>query len=611
MKRRILPILIALLSVWAVSCGKPEPEPNVDPEEQEKDFSIEFSISDGVIDREKTLSAPSVSFTVRSLSDEANYVVAYQVDGTETQYVRNLWGGKSRDISSSFSDFKTYGKHTLKGKIYEEDNEDEAIPFEKEIWIRYSQINVESVYFSSFAGDVHTKAATLNTSEKGILFFRFSPGISFAEFAVKSSNEGVISFNYDNPVIDSGLYGLRYTVGNVPGEASVSFSVKNAEKTLMEDAFAVTTKQGKIAPTIHVASTCHPVYFASKPIRVQPTVSIDDSSSSLGTFLATYYLDGQQVGHSEPFGTEYESVFELSSQGLQPGWHEFSMTVSSEKYIMDDVTEMAKFYVLDPILLLSHDELTEEYTPSQSIKLRTGESYAVSVKDLPTEIESNIRILDNGASTVINNESGWTLSVADFGEPSISLQIVQEESIYDEVQFQTNRQMSATLTFSIFDGKDTLSALLEYAGNKHPDVYVSGEFVHYGYGESHPTIFENGYPVYTSQPEYTDEVKVQLTSKQVTVAKTVIHDFTSLAQYYQDKEFFWPEYSDEGYGYEWYTFSDCYHLRIKAMKLIISGPDGNPLDSHIELTCKMGKNMTGSRIDYLGLDSEPTVEIIQ
>ena len=611
MKRRILPILLALLSLWAVSCGKHEPEPAVDPEKKETDFSIDISISDGVIDREKVLSAPSVSFTVRSLSEDSNYIVAYQVDGTETQYVRNLWANKSRDISSSFREFETYGKHTLKGKIYEENNEEDAVPFEKEVWIRYSQINVESVYFSSFAGDVPTKAATLNTSEKGILYFRFSPGSSFAEFSVKSSNEGVLSFNYDNPVIDSGLYGLRYAVGDAPGEANVTLSVKNADTTLLEDSFTVTTKQGKIAPTIHFDTSFSPLYFVGSTVRVVPSVTIDSESSSQCSFIASFSLDGKPVGQSEPFSVDYESVVDLSSQGLQPGWHEFTITVSAEKYIMDEVEDKVSFYVLEPVLQVTHDGTTAEYSKNQSIKLKTGESYEVMAKELPAEVSANLKLHDTGIGTVTTTETGWILNVRDYGSSVLSLQIVKGGTTYDETLFTTERQLAASITFSLFDGDKCLSAILDYAGDQRPEVSVSGEFIHYGYGESYPTVFDGDCPMYSTQPEYTDETTAEISSTQVKAEKTFLYDYSSLIEHYEELDFSWMEYSDEGLGYQWYCYTDYYHLRLKGMKLVISGIEGGPLDSHIEMTCKMGNNMSISSKKILGLDSEPTVNIIQ
>lgn len=154
---------------------------------------------------------PRVVLELFSEDTAANYVIEYTIDDSETKTAKGLWHGKTKDISSDFFKFNSYGIHSLKGDAYNVERPGERVHFEEEVWIKYAPAKVEGVYAYTYEDSLDlTQGITVQQGDGGVIHVYYSPKDTYLHVEASVEEDGPVSLNQDKQENTLGVYSIPF-----------------------------------------------------------------------------------------------------------------------------------------------------------------------------------------------------------------------------------------------------------------------------------------------------------------------------------------------------------------------------------------------------------------
>lgn len=599
---KALPFYTGILIVLLATCApkeNPSPSPTpVEPEQQDASFSVELSISDGILVDGKVFTHPVVEFTLHSTDEAANYSIRYRIDGGTEKIVSGLWDGRSRDISADFAGFATYGAHSLSGYVFPDGDELNRFSFDETVWIRHEDVSVSRICFSSVFGDIPFDSAKLNSGETGLLKVEFSPASRIDVFSVVSDNPDILSFDTSKAQLTAGLFSVPYRTASTPGTASVILRIENGRSTDIRRSI-VTTDAGR-AFSAELSVSVPQLVFTGKSFSIPVNISAPGMDLSGRTFILKHVIDGKTVSEQHSVTLPFSDRFTTSVSEV--GTHSYSVTLESADFIIDNASASGSFTAASPIVTIKEGSSAQAVVLSTSTPatVRCGKQYTISVEGVPASLLSLLSLSGVTDKDSFTGKSPWTYTPKGTGEGSLKLSVSGQSY---SLSYPLKRTDKIALTIS--RGKRSNEDI--YGGHKYyavinesgaaSSVKIKASVTHCGRAEwwynNYDGSGDSDYSVISS-----NTVKSAAVTVTKGAAQSLVIDLSSEEIGYNSQKYNYSTYSDEGFGWERYYDYEIYHTYVNSISFEVSTSTGGAFDAYTEVACTVDDSVNIQPISY-------------
>lgn len=423
---------IGLMVIGFASCRKVIDLPGGGDESVEpigpKDTELIVKVVDGVLNRNGVLSLPSVVFSVKCVDEAANFVIEYSVDGGPRKTLKNIWDGTEKKIDADFKDFKTYGKHVVRGVLYEKDDKENVHNFEKDVWMLYEPVEVsDECYFSMKGRTVSSKDAnaTLYVTEYGFLQIDYTPATSLAEVSVSDgSGKGIMSFDESKMDISSGRFSVPFSVEK-EGRALVCVDFVNGPGKI-ERSFEVRCVKDETVTTVKASVSMSS--FVQLGTGCEAIITLDEGNIDVDYDL-DMYLDGVSVGSAKGVSMASGYKYMLEASSLTKGSHVFKVTCRRSDGKGSESVVEKNFEVID--ISLSADGVTVAKDGTSNVEVGKRIVMAIRVKDEWNISNITLSSVSEGISITESGKAQWMVVSRTRGKKALELKCSIDGNIFD------------------------------------------------------------------------------------------------------------------------------------------------------------------------------------
>ena len=569
--------LIGAVCLTFFSCVKKETPAPTEPVVDEPAFSVSIDAIDGIISNGKISSRPSVLLTMNSKDEAANYTIRYHVDANDWVTVSSMWSGKTRDISSAFSEFTTYGSHTLSGFVYPTGKENERVSFEETVWVRYEQITVGDITFASALDNTPFSGARLSLLESGTLDIKYTPVSAGANFSVTSDQESVISFEPAKATMGNGEYSIPYKVSSVVGTASVTVRIENGTDTDIRRT-TVTTDAGKVV-SIKPTVTAEPVFLSGKPFTA--AIDIESPQGNVGdvTFKLEHFIDGKKEREESGIKLPYKGAYTKTLSGM--GEHTYSVKLTSDAFTVVDAEASTTFFVASPILTLTDTQTgtTSVMSTTSSTALKAGRKYSIALSGVTDQYMQFVSLSGAPGKDDVTGKNPWTLIPQKTGEGALTLKVSN-----NNIDYPAKRTDTVKIVFD--RGKNATAYIISASMTEsyvHSSIKVKATCSYTGVAEY--TYADYDHEWYDSDNIIRPDTPKVIDSSVRKNETTTILDLTSENSEYNGTEYQYTTYEDNGYE-TWAPVNDyaTYQLYINSLTIDVYTESGYSFDSFTDVS---------------------------
>lgn len=382
-------------------------------------FSVTFTVEDGLLDRSGVVSSPKVSFTLSSEDEAGNYVLNYSVDGGPSKTVSFLYDGMPpRDLSSAFSSFSEYGKHTLRGTVTDTEDERNSVSVEQDVWMRYVPVTGTALRYvcPSRDGEVGEAGVQLYEGEAGFFDLSFEPRTTFLHVDAASTDASVVSLG--DVVYGEGVARIPFSALK-QGKTTLSIDTENGpEKGNRKVSVEVVEDTEGRAVSLGM-SLEGDLVFGALPLRYVLDGASGDASRR---FRVDYLVDGVVVATDESVALNGVVRKSVSGSGIGIGNHVASVRVTSLDGRGLPLEREQAFTVVEPMLSITGGAYNGVPAGSgSSLTVDVGSSYAVSLSGVPEAFADRFVFGTSGDGFSVSGNAPWSVSPTSYGRGSFTL----------------------------------------------------------------------------------------------------------------------------------------------------------------------------------------------
>lgn len=382
-------------------------------------FSVTFTVEDGLLDRSGVVSSPKVSFTLSSEDKAGNYVLNYSVDGGPSKTVSFLYDGMPpRNLSSAFSSFSEYGKHTLRGTVTDTEDERNSVSVEQDVWMRYVPVTGTVLRYvcPSRDGEAGEAGVQLYEGEAGFFDLSFEPRTTFLHVDAASTDASVVSLG--DVVYEEGVVRIPFSALK-QGKATLSIDTENGpEKGNRKVSVEVVEDTEGRAVSLEM-SLEGDLVFGALPLRFVVDGASGDASRR---FRVDYLVDGVVVATDESVALNGVVRKSVSGAGLGIGEHVASVKVTALDGRGLPLEREQAFTVVDPMLSITGWAYNGVPVGSgSSLTLDVGNTYVVSLAGVPEAFAGRFVFGTSGDGFSVSGNAPWSVSPTSYGRGSFTL----------------------------------------------------------------------------------------------------------------------------------------------------------------------------------------------
>lgn len=444
MLTRYINIALCLLTVGSVMGCKHRLDPPDTPEEPASSkLALSYEIIDGLRVEKEVLNLPVLNMTIVKGDEAGNYAFDYSIDGGVDKTIKSLWVGKTISIGEDFKNNNVQGKHTVKGTLYNVDNDDEKVVVDTTVWIKYKIDEVKTPVFVTNERSVAVENnAVVYKGESGYLRIPYSPTNSVLPAKVVVPNNSPLKFDSSKAQSTNGYYTIPFSVTST-ADVLLTIEISNGDPVRVDE-YAIVCKEDSEGVTLGLELNAAPVSIWNEGLDLSMTIK----DVNPRPYNIVYEIDGNiadaMTGKSVTGTLEHT----VPTNNLREGEHTLSVTVSDAKNASVFVTKTTSFYHAN--LSISVDD--NPMGKGEAFQLNTYTNYAFKPIGIPSEYFNLISISstknkDEISTASFSSTGTWGVKPISFGRGEIVLTINSGKG--RQIRYAVTRMLEATVYFNV------------------------------------------------------------------------------------------------------------------------------------------------------------------
>lgn len=405
---------------------------------QKKDFSFTVDAVDGVRLLDKVVTAPSITFSLKSKDEAANYIMSYSINDGAINTIDAIWDGSVWNINTELAKAAVgYGKYTVRGSIYPEDKREAAQEFEQDVWMKYELSDVSAPSFVlPKRTEKFNESPVLYEGETGSLVIAYQPaGSVIKSVSVSMADEGIITIDDKKASCADGRYLIPFTVAKT-GSVSMTVTAENGPDAY-EWKDAVKCDKDESGNKYMMGLSADRCTAWELGLDVKVTMTGGESSE---TWNVTFSIDNATVTTKTGVKLSDGPTFTLPTSTLQEGEHKLTVAaiLSSTQGTALEFTkeEEVNFYHSKPSLQLNNNYMKREVATETWV----GGEYTVTLSGVVAEYVPDFSLVSKGDFGELvpqiggsgSSQSGrWTLRPSKYGYSPLSLKVGGHQNSLD------------------------------------------------------------------------------------------------------------------------------------------------------------------------------------